>query len=969
MNIKKIKKYIVLIVIAFVASLVAGIFMSVNQEIKIKDLEVVVENAQDGNFYLMGAGSEDTRIMKVNSLGEVIDRKIMKVSNIFNNDLVEFEGCALEENDGYLYCVKRWIDDRTMQIFRRDIIRLDINNLSAEPVVLCSYKDESNMLPRVTGLVENNGFLYVSLVEQTGNKAYLDVINLLKLEDDKNYEVKRLLSIESQNNDKFSNASIKLDEKWVELVILTKSGRVYLYDQSYDFKLIYPQSIELNNRATLFSVGRLDGNIYIYNQDNQELNIYKNDKLLSLEEKNIFIDKNNNKNFINQSFLDESYVPLYFSFDDKNNTKIVLSTTNNSSNDDCKITRQTDDGQIKTLNNIKNSKKIVILEMTKNTLYVFVICLSILFVVAFIFWIIKKGRKIVYKFVLVIIPILAVAFTMLCYIQVENNKQVIFDLKLANAITVNHLAANNIDTSLVRELRDNENAYWDGTYQKIYDQMQISAKGFSDISKDVLSENKVAGTDKNYISNDLFLIKNNKIYTGVSDRTGFMLPMGTEYFEGTEALFETLRKTGSPQQSSIISKIYSAGVYITPVIDNGEMIGILSTTFDVYTITKFISDSIMIFIKIAVLLLVSILLPIFIMFSVVLRPLKELEKAVEQLAKGDYSIRLIETGNDEFSYIRNTFNKMCDQLSGSIYRVNNISNSYFRFVPRHMFGILDKKDILDVKLGDKKNMECVLATHVLYNFDKIKRNILNHGGDGLSNIIKFVDKYFNILHTNLISRNGSLLSNELNINKIETIFLNGERQAVEYSIDIIKKLLLSEQLNNIIKLDTSIIIYKANILYGIIGEEKRSLPFVVSVDKDDMNDILLDFKSSGAKVIITEDIKQSLENWKELSLRHIGYSLANNKKRKILMYEVLNCCDITERQQKETTTESFRNALDLFYKKEFYLARNLFSDIVNQSPADNIARWYLFLSDKYCDKNIIDYKLELYGDKDFEITQ
>ena len=65
----------------------------------------------------------------------------------------------------------------------------------------------------------------------------------------------------------------------------------------------------------------------------------------------------------------------------------------------------------------------------------------------------------------------------------------------------------------------------------------------------------------------------------------------------------------------------------------------------------------------------------------------------------------------------------------------------------------------------------------------------------------------------------------------------------------------------------------------------------------------------------------------------------------------------------------FQKALDLFYNKEFYLARNEFSNVIRKSPLDNIARWYLFLSEKYInDKVIKDYNLALYGDKD-EYTQ
>ena len=81
---------------------------------------------------------------------------------------------------------------------------------------------------------------------------------------------------------------------------------------------------------------------------------------------------------------------------------------------------------------------------------------------------------------------------------------------------------------------------------------------------------------------------------------------------------------------------------------------------------------------------------------------------------------------------------------------------------------------------------------------------------------------------------------------------------------------------------------------------------------------------------------------------------------------MLDGCNQIIRQQKESTLELFEKALDLFYKKDFYSARNEFSKVVKNSPLDKVAEWYLFLSHKYCDENITHYNLALYGDKDIK---
>ena len=296
-----------------------------------------------------------------------------------------------------------------------------------------------------------------------------------------------------------------------------------------------------------------------------------------------------------------------------------------------------------------------------------------------------------------------------------------------------------------------------------------------------------------------------------------------------------------------------------------------------------------------------------------------------------------------------------------------------------MFAILDKKDILDVKAGDKKDIDCILLSHALFNFDDIEKMIVSKEEDRLSNIIKFVDWYFNIFYAVLKEKEGSLLSNELNLKKIEAVFLKDERQAIDFAIDVVKRLSAEAKLKKLTKFDSTIIIYKANILYSIVGEKSRALPFVVSVARNEINEILLNFESSGAKVIITEDIKNALKDPLDLNLRFVGYSLINNKTQKLPMYEVLDCCDIVEREQKESSLSGFRKALDLFYKFDFYAARNEFSNVI--SPLDNVARWYLFLCDKYWRENQIDkdlngnldqnenkgFNLALYGDKDIKI--
>ena len=957
----KTKRNVLLLVVTYVVSLIVGVIMCIDNVFPIENEEILVKDTDDGFFYLMETGSQDTKILKVDSQGKIIDRNIMKVSSTGDvNIIVEYEGSCIESNDGYVYCVRRWIDESTMFEIQRDVVRLNDEDLSKKPEIIRTYQGGSQTLPLVTQLFVNNNVVYVSLIDKDGSNVHLEKIEFV--EEGQQWEPQRLLSIGALENDIFSDARFSLSDGFF---VLTNGGKVYTYNLLNESKLIYPLDMENDFCATLISVDKSDNQIYIYDSEKRQI-LYNKDARWQ----NIFEDSETPYNNIGfkQLLNRGKYEPLYIDFAGNHKNMAVLLKSSDPEKEECKIIKIDGNTEYKIYDSIFRGSNFFVYDVLVQANKVFVI----IFFVEFMFWVIsyviKRGRKIVYKFMLVLLPVLVVSFVTLGYQQLTRDKEVFMDFKESNAMTVNHAIMNNLDTSLIKELRDNKDSYWNGTYKKVLDSIKISENiEFKDISEDVLMDEKVTGIDSSYIYNDIFFIKNDRFYTGVSVNNGYMVPMGMRYFEGTESLFDEVRKTGSPKVGTIVSKYYRNGVYVSPILHDNEMIGVLSTTFEKYSMNKFVNDGIYLLISVALIILFVVLLIVFIMFSVVLSPLKELKVAMEQISTGNYSVKMVNARNDEFSYIRDIFNKMCDKLSSNIYRINNISESYFRFVPRHIFDVLEKEDILDVKLGDKKKIDCVMVSHLLYNFNQVEQYIVKYEGDNLSNTIRFVNRYFNIVYNNLEDTQGLLLTHDLNLTKIETMFLKNYGESIKYSVNIIKKIVNDPKLNEYIKLKTGIIIYKASVLYGVVGEEKRAFPFVVSVEKDYMNEYIFNFENSGAKVIVTEDVKESAKDGLEFNFRYIGYSFGGQDGRSIKMYEVLDCCDVVERQQKQSTLVLFKEALDLFYQKEFYSARNMFSNVVKQSPMDNIARWYLFLSNKYCNQATKNYKLDLYGDKDIKI--
>ena len=58
--------------------------------------------------------------------------------------------------------------------------------------------------------------------------------------------------------------------------------------------------------------------------------------------------------------------------------------------------------------------------------------------------------------------------------------------------------------------------------------------------------------------------------------------------------------------------------------------------------------------------------------------------------------------------------------------------------------------------------------------------------------------------------------------------------------------------------------------------------------------------------------------------------------------------------------ERFQEAVNLFYRNDFFLARNLFSTLLRACPEDGIVRWYLFACEHYFNQegtDEVDYQL------------
>jgi len=301
------------------------------------------------------------------------------------------------------------------------------------------------------------------------------------------------------------------------------------------------------------------------------------------------------------------------------------------------------------------------------------------------------------------------------------------------------------------------------------------------------------------------------------------------------------------------------------------------------------------------------------------------EKEIAKVAGLDTNVeRPILMGRDMVS-IWNSLTEIAKQIDRMNYAKYRIYEAYYRFAPKNIETILKKTSITEVHSGDSINVRGTLA------FAATRFN----SADELVNFLGEKKEK---------ERQGIIVSSNSELNLFKILFLQENTKVTSFGIDYIKRNGDFESNKG-----QTVLLYFGSFTYGISGTADQSFAYLASDENQELEMAVRWLKDRKVGLVITEDVK--LREAIEYKTRYIGYLELSTGKIRLNLYEVLDACPSRERQQKLFYLDRFGKALDLFYRKDFYLARSEFSEILKGFPEDEIVRWYLFESERCLNDN------------------
>ncbi|MEC0227843.1 adenylate/guanylate cyclase domain-containing protein [Paenibacillus alba] len=382
---------------------------------------------------------------------------------------------------------------------------------------------------------------------------------------------------------------------------------------------------------------------------------------------------------------------------------------------------------------------------------------------------------------------------------------------------------------------------------------------------------------------------------------------------------------------------------IAPIYNSsGKIVGVFETSKNLDGILRHRQMVLNSIIRNIAFISIGLLLVLFLMTYVLLSSIRKLRNSVGEIAKGNWDTVVTINTRDEVSDLGDSVNIMAARIREYITKVENFSQSYYRFVPQQFLRFLNKESILDVELGDQveKNMS-ILIFNIRGFFHISKKLSPEENFNFVNSFLKRFGPYV---------RNHQGLMNKYLGAGFMALFPNRADEALLACIEMRRELEIYNSHRAKVgyqPVDFGIGLHKGPLRLGIIGEEQRLEGNVIS---DGVNVATILEKMTeplGASILITDYVVQSLEQPAGFHYRNLGLIQVEGVKEPLHLFDVYQGDPETIRTLKDKTKVLFEQAVTYYQVGRFYDAREAFLMVIKQNRQDKAAQLYFYLCDEY----------------------
>ena len=786
----KNKKSRIKIFIVLISMLILIIAVSFVKDYKNNEFIINAASDSSGNIYTLSYDENNVYIKKINKNNKIlwIDSSSIKERNLINagqSFLITPEGKVIL----YLY-------QYDLNTYKKNSEKIYLYSEDGKKKSLILEDNVDLGIERTISNMEYyNGKLYYfqQAFEDSRFVNNLKSINIADIINGKETEPKFIKKFEDTTKEGINNF---LCTKSQDIIYTTHNSEIYKISEDNTIKKIYPINESTNKGISGFAHD-LNDNIYF-------IDIATNN-IIKINTKTEFVEKLYNNEEIKNMNID--YMSLSgIKFENESKFLGIKSLDRKSSN----IVVLYDNGVVKELSHLKYSFKMICLKILYIT-FIYISSIAIMLMFLFIIKTLNKGKiTIILKqaFVFTIIIILSIITILL---TATNKLTNVVNKQLVEQIySISKNKQSIIDGNKIKNINWSY-PYDDDEYKKIYEKVTNIINNDKIYN---LKENKIIDTPHNALYNVLYIVKDNKIYTGIFDEKYTDIPIEYIYSKEDVKSYEKVVKDKSIVYTELKDGIGEWLAMISPITDDeGNVVALLEigTTKQGFVNNMISTNARQIAITNIIIGLLMIISLIGLLYWLLI-PLKKLKIGVTSLLEGNLGVQIEVSSNDEVAEISRVFNKMSQNLKIDMDKLSKLNDAYHRFVPLKMFEILNKKNILDVRIGDQVKTNISLLSLTTNNFDDLSCN-MNTG-----EIFVFINEIFSSI-VPIMSDNGGVVERYNNSGLI-SLYPENSIAAIKSAINV-RECIKNSNNDSLKNVDLGFVINKEDIMVGIIGCEER----------------------------------------------------------------------------------------------------------------------------------------------------
>lgn len=320
---------------------------------------------------------------------------------------------------------------------------------------------------------------------------------------------------------------------------------------------------------------------------------------------------------------------------------------------------------------------------------------------------------------------------------------------------------------------------------------------------------------------------------------------------------------------------------------------------------------------------------------IIARPINKLTGNVTRYKHGDGSRIFFEDikTNDEIETLSDSFGNMVDDIEAYIKKVEELCETYYKFVPVQFLKYLGKQEISDIELGDAKTMNFAVLFCDIRGFSKKSEQM-----SAVENFT-FVNRVFGVTGPIIRKYDGFI---DKYIGDAVMALFPVVGQSVSAGIELYNALVHDEDSRVTFDgepINIGIGIHSGTTMIGIVGEHMRLSGTVISDTVNLASRLEGITKHYKTGMVISGEVAKALPECGH-TMRWLGLVKAAGLSKPCEVYEVLGCLPQNAQHKRLETKTLFEKSLHDFHTGKAVEASAGFAEVLASDPEDTAARMY-----------------------------